>query len=174
MSDKSRRKLLKSIAAGSGAIVTGKSLPESWSRPVVDAVMLPVHAQTSPACPTPRSLSIPGVTNLCSNPSGGFQSYRVDDITDECQPILVVISGGVNPTVQVITVRRRPTGIETEVSVGGVINNITQNCGNPDPDSQTVIQSLFQAESGASWTATYTLSRTATQTQVSNISLSPN
>jgi hypothetical protein len=43
----SRRKLLKSIAAGSGAIVAGKSLPESWSRPVVDSVVLPAHAQTS-------------------------------------------------------------------------------------------------------------------------------
>lgn len=47
MSNKSRRKLLKSIAAGSGVIVAGKSLPESWSRPVVDSVMLPAHAQTS-------------------------------------------------------------------------------------------------------------------------------
>ena len=47
-SSESRRKLLKSIAAGSGAIVAGKSLPESWSRPVVDSVMLPAHAETSP------------------------------------------------------------------------------------------------------------------------------
>ena len=47
MSDQSRRKLLKSIAAGSGAIVAGKSLPESWTKPVVDSVLLPVHAQTS-------------------------------------------------------------------------------------------------------------------------------
>jgi len=47
MSGTSRRKLLKSIAAGSGAIVAGKSLPESWSRPVVDSVLLPAHAQTS-------------------------------------------------------------------------------------------------------------------------------
>jgi hypothetical protein len=46
-SSESRRKLLKSIAAGSGAIVAGKSLPESWSRPVVDSVMLPAHAQIS-------------------------------------------------------------------------------------------------------------------------------
>ena len=44
---KARRKLLKSIAAGSGAVVAGKSLPESWTRPVVDGVMLPAHAQTS-------------------------------------------------------------------------------------------------------------------------------
>ena len=45
-SSESRRKLLKSIAAGGGAIVAGKSLPESWSRPVVDSVMLQAHAQT--------------------------------------------------------------------------------------------------------------------------------
>jgi len=47
-SNDSRRKLLKSIAAGSGAVVAGKSLPESWSKPVVDSVMLPAHAETSP------------------------------------------------------------------------------------------------------------------------------
>jgi len=42
-----RRKLLKSIVAGSGVIVAGKSIPKNWSRPVVDSVMLPAHAQTS-------------------------------------------------------------------------------------------------------------------------------
>ena len=51
-SSENRRKLLKSIAAGSGAIVAGKSLPESWSRPVVDSVMIPAHAQTSPCAYT--------------------------------------------------------------------------------------------------------------------------
>jgi hypothetical protein len=43
----SRRKLLKSIAAGSGALIAGKNLPDSWSRPVVDSVLLPAHAVTS-------------------------------------------------------------------------------------------------------------------------------
>ena len=46
-SDDRRRKLLKTIAAGSGLIAAGKSLPDSWSRPVVDSIMLPAHAQTS-------------------------------------------------------------------------------------------------------------------------------
>lgn len=43
----SRRNLIKSIAVGSGAIITGNSVPESWSRPVVNSVLLPAHAQTS-------------------------------------------------------------------------------------------------------------------------------
>ena len=42
-----RRKLLKSVAAGGGAIIAGKTLPEKWTKPAVDAVMLPAHAQTS-------------------------------------------------------------------------------------------------------------------------------
>lgn len=55
-----RRKLLKSIAVGSGAIVAGKSLPESWSKPVVDTVMLPAHAATTDdtgSAPTPLPTS---------------------------------------------------------------------------------------------------------------------
>ena len=43
----SRRKLLKSITAGAGAIAAGKSIPESWSRPLVQSVILPAHAATS-------------------------------------------------------------------------------------------------------------------------------
>jgi len=57
-SSESRRKLLKSIAAGSGAIVAGKSLPENWIRPVVDSVMLPAHAQVSPAPTTTAQPSV--------------------------------------------------------------------------------------------------------------------
>jgi hypothetical protein len=43
-----RRKLLKSVVAGGGVFAVGKMLPESWTRPVVQAVALPAHAQTSP------------------------------------------------------------------------------------------------------------------------------
>ena len=44
-----RRKALKSIVIGSGVVVAGKSMPESWSKPVIDAVLLPAHAQTTTA-----------------------------------------------------------------------------------------------------------------------------
>ena len=65
-SNESRRKLLKSIAAGSGAVIAGKSLPESWSRPVVDSVILPVHAQTSPS--TPPNPGTPPITPTTLTP----------------------------------------------------------------------------------------------------------
>ena len=42
-----RRKLLKTLAAGSGAVIAGRSLPESWTKPVIDTVMLPAHAATT-------------------------------------------------------------------------------------------------------------------------------
>src|SRR5690606_15413149 len=45
--NKARRRLLKGIAAGGGTIAAGASLPERWTRPVVEAVSLPAHAQTT-------------------------------------------------------------------------------------------------------------------------------
>jgi len=42
-----RRKLLKSVVAGGGAATVAKALPDQWARPVIDAVLLPSHAQTS-------------------------------------------------------------------------------------------------------------------------------
>ena len=44
-----RRKLLSTIAAGGAAATL---LPQKWSKPVVDSVMLPAHAQMSPGVPS--------------------------------------------------------------------------------------------------------------------------
>lgn len=53
-SSESRRRLLKTFAAGGGAIVAGNTLPEKWTKPVVDSVMLPTHAETSPQDTQPQ------------------------------------------------------------------------------------------------------------------------
>jgi hypothetical protein len=52
MSDQSRRKLLKTIAAGSGAIIAGTILPDKWTKPVVNSIILPAHAQATTQPPT--------------------------------------------------------------------------------------------------------------------------
>lgn len=42
-----RRNTIKVLVA-SGAVITGRTLPESWTKPVIDSVVLPAHAQMSP------------------------------------------------------------------------------------------------------------------------------
>ena len=51
MSEQNRRKLLKSIALGSGTLATAKLLPQGWQKPIVDTVVLPAHAEASPPEP---------------------------------------------------------------------------------------------------------------------------
>ena len=70
----SRRKLLKSIAAGSGVAVASKSIPESWSRPVVNSVMLPAHASATGTFQITAQL-----TNTASDQCGSFgETFRID------------------------------------------------------------------------------------------------
>ncbi len=47
----SRRKLLKFIAVGSGVVVAGKSLSGNWTKLIVDTVVLPAHAESTPIPP---------------------------------------------------------------------------------------------------------------------------
>jgi hypothetical protein len=42
-----RRKLLTALGAG-GVVATQATLPGTWSKPVVETLMLPAHAQTTP------------------------------------------------------------------------------------------------------------------------------
>ena len=84
-SSESRRKLLKTIAAGSGAIVAGKSLPESWSRPVVDSVMLPAHAQTSPPAPSSGPFAGGATTQLPALESDSLFSQVTDSLVPQAQ-----------------------------------------------------------------------------------------
>ena len=55
----SRRKLLKSLAAGSGAVAAGTQLPSEWIRPAITTVILPAHAETTETIETTQSDSLP-------------------------------------------------------------------------------------------------------------------
>lgn len=55
-SGNARRSVLKTLLVGGGIVTTSRGLPEAWTRPVVDAVMLPAHAQTSACAISARSV----------------------------------------------------------------------------------------------------------------------
>ncbi|MCI5164934.1 MAG: twin-arginine translocation signal domain-containing protein [Candidatus Electrothrix sp. GM3_4] len=42
-----RRKALKTLAVGVGALAGSTVLPEKWVTPIIQGIVLPVHAQTS-------------------------------------------------------------------------------------------------------------------------------
>lgn len=49
-----RRKVLKGGVVVGGAVVgSALTLPKKWTRPIVDAVIVPAHADMSPVTPTP-------------------------------------------------------------------------------------------------------------------------
>ena len=42
-----RRRLLKTLVAGGGALTVGSALPGSWKKPIIDSIVVPLHAQGS-------------------------------------------------------------------------------------------------------------------------------
>lgn len=55
-----RRRILKRLVAGGGIVATGKMMPDGWNKPVVESVILPAHAQTSPdGDPMPDPNTVP-------------------------------------------------------------------------------------------------------------------
>ena len=46
-SPEERRKALKKILTGTGAVTIAANAPDKWTKPVIDSVILPSHAQTS-------------------------------------------------------------------------------------------------------------------------------
>jgi hypothetical protein len=68
-----RRKLLKSLTVGGAAAVTAKSMPEEWTKPLVNGVSLPAHAQTT-------------VPPVSPNFHGGFGMAGPGPLTDLSAP----------------------------------------------------------------------------------------
>jgi hypothetical protein len=77
-----RRQLLKALAASSGAIAASTILPGQWTPPVIEAGVLPAHAQTSPVVPPPPPPPAPPVIAACggvSNFLGSTTEVEFDD-----------------------------------------------------------------------------------------------
>ena len=90
-SNKKRRKLLRSIAAGSGVAVAGKLLPDAWSKPVINSIILPAHAQmTEQEC-----CNIAG--NFCASvPTNGAPVFIDIEVISDGSIAIILTSGPQN------------------------------------------------------------------------------
>ena len=79
----SRRRLLQAIAAAGGAVTASTLLPGEWLKPVVEAGVLPAHAQVTGVVYTIR-----GVTNPPAGPQG---------FCNLPQDFFVVVSATISP-----------------------------------------------------------------------------
>jgi hypothetical protein len=110
VSVENRRKVLRSLGGAAGVLGAATQVPEKWTRPVVDSVMLPAHAQTSPAPSTtsaPPTTQAPLTATCCIHytGNGGFNAFEVtisepvDGIIVTMNSISVTKAGGCTPTV---------------------------------------------------------------------------
>lgn len=92
-----RRRLIKTLAVGGGTAVITRSLPDNWKRPVVDAVALPAHAQTSQLTGSfvDAQIQLTGINFLDSLVGTAYASYPND-----AQVCINVVNG--TATIQVL------------------------------------------------------------------------
>jgi hypothetical protein len=102
---RSRRRLLMALAAGgAGATVTAKLLPARWTRPAIDSVLLPAHAQATGFSSSFLTMNVVladaggGVMDLIvpRAHAGGTMTSTVDicvNITNNVAEIFVLVDG---------------------------------------------------------------------------------
>ena len=123
-----RRKLLKVLAAGGGAVAASSLLPSQWIKPVIEVGYLPVHAQASPTVePTVEPTIEPIVYSIsCSADSTNNENF-IDNIT-----ATVSATGGTsvnNIEVQYLA-ETIPAGGSTTPVTGFTNSSGTVNLGN--------------------------------------------
>jgi hypothetical protein len=90
-----RRQLLKALAATSGAVAASSMLPGKWARPVIEAGVLPAHAQVTPTPQaTERPTEVPLVYAIeCNSDPGGGNLVPREGVISDISPRIALISG---------------------------------------------------------------------------------
>jgi hypothetical protein len=106
-----RRQLLKALGATGGAVAASSMLPGKWAKPVIEAGVLPAHAQVTPTPePTEEPTEEPlEYSVLCDSQPGGGDLNLVEGLIQQIQPLIAVVSGtgpveGITTTMTAIAV----------------------------------------------------------------------
>ncbi len=181
----SRRRLL--ATTGALGVITVQ-VPSKWSKPIVDTVILPAHAQTSANC---QPLVIPGTTISCSLPAtpateiitrytfsfvNGCLTYQAEASDDQG------LVGGLVPVITLtdsnvlIISELRDRWVEDRTTIMMVTSTgfsiMFQDCF--DPAEPTTNETLALTIEGVPCTASFTLSsNSGTEATVSDIVIAP-
>jgi len=169
-----KRTLLKFGLVG-GAL--SYALPKTWVKPVVNAVVLPAHAQTS------AMLSIPGFSLTADfGDSGETTYYQIDDRARSGPQLISVTSQNNEFTLSISVSESFTSGVETSTSVfvsiniGGSIEShgidITSENNGMLISPPTVllfsvpasVSGVFKSLSGLDWSVSYAISQAANDT----------
>lgn len=175
----SRRKALKKIALGGTIAVGASTLPPQWTKPIVDKVIVPAHAETSPEPTTtleqttttttveptttiecPDLMEIPGFTIACSDPTRDFWTRYAVVETNGCYEIIetgseedILVDGFImEQTIDQVLHR----WIQIRVLVGGqqLWNQVNCQTGQSyPPRDDTIIDVSFTAQIGETFVA---------------------
>ncbi|KAA3622568.1 MAG: hypothetical protein DWQ08_12660 [Proteobacteria bacterium] len=122
-----RRRIVRNLLIGGGAVAGTATIPEKWSKPMVEGVVLPAHAQTTF---TDGTVDLGGPFRLTGDNAPGFQQNVLDafagpahaiDLSDGCISIRVKKSDGSVTRVEVLI------SDEKGSSVGYKDANVNQN-----------------------------------------------
>ena len=159
-----RRRLVKALGAGAGGVVVSQ-----WSKPIVDSVILPLHAQASPPPPPPPPL--PGPPPPPPPPPGSCPATFGNLYTGPPEPFVIVpdnptgelsfVQNNVHPLLQEVS-RRSVGGATSWAAAGSAAVVLMKAAGQyliffDVASSQLLVQNLILDPQGAPEPITYVI-----------------
>lgn len=171
-----RRRLLAALGSGAVLAAAERTLPHYWTRPVVNHVLLPAHAQLSEAggeCDLPLTIG-DSALSCGAPPATTVLTFYIDDGGD-CPAVATGQPVPVADAIRIIATSDGTTFVSMAMEASPPSQpSITQVCDSaPSPPQEFDLSLAAAATSGAPWQVSFILSRDATTVYVSDIELAP-
>lgn len=158
-----RRQLLKALAGAGGVFAAGKSLPEKWMRPVVDAVLLPAHAQATGLNQTYYGTVQPNAPGPA--PAGKLLDFLISPANagfskvDGAQAIICIQVNGNSFTAQALLgFYDVSTGFDCQLlNGGGTVGGAAANLGTISGFSNVMLQITAATATNVSFNLSFTV-----------------